>query len=265
MTQPPLQAGTDVRMTPEVETTSSQPGSGGAIPPRVSIWEDFLDIFYDPSAVFARREGGSVWIPTLVVTALIGTFFVVNSGIIDPIMEAEFRRTMAANARSGGSQLSAADLERGRQFAVTFGKFMGIVTIPILIVLMGLTLWLVGKLVGAKQSARAAIVVAAYAYMPKALEAVLSSVQGLLIDTSTLDGRFRMSFGIGRFLDPDITAPALLAFLGRVDVFTLWVTVLLAIGLSVTGKIPRSQAALAAALVWIVGALPSVLPALMQG
>jgi hypothetical protein len=53
-----------------------------------------------------------------------------------------------------------------------------------------------------------------------------------------------------------------LALLGRIDVFTIWVTILLAIGLSVTGKIPRSRAAIAAAVVWLVGALPSLLQAL---
>jgi hypothetical protein len=40
------------------------------------------------------------------------------------------------------------------------------------------------------------------------------------------------------------------------------VTVLLVIGLSVTGKIPRSKAAIAGVIVWIVGALPTLLPAL---
>jgi hypothetical protein len=52
-----------------------------------------------------------------------------------------------------------------------------------------------------------------------------------------------------------------LALLGRVDLFTIWVTVLLAIGLAVTGKIPRSKAAVAAVIVWLVGALPGVLQA----
>ena len=50
----------------------------------------------------------------------------------------------------------------------------------------------------------------------------------------------------------------------RVDVFTIWVTVLLAIGLSVTGKIPRQRAAIAAVIMWLVGALPTVLQAARQ-
>jgi len=49
---------------------------------------------------------------------------------------------------------------------------------------------------------------------------------------------------------------------GRIDVFTIWVTVLVAIGLAVTGKISRGKAAIAAAIVWLVGALPTLASAL---
>jgi ABC-type transport system involved in cytochrome c biogenesis permease component len=48
-------------------------------------------------------------------------------------------------------------------------------------------------------------------------------------------------------------------------VFTIWVTVLLAIGLHVVGKIPKQQAAIAAVIVWVVGALPALLGALRGG
>jgi hypothetical protein len=91
---------------------------------------------------------------------------------------------------------------------------------------------------------------------------VVTGIQGLIVDPATLDGRFRLSLGVGRFLDPDAASPVLLALVGRLDVFTIWVTVLLAIGLSVTGRIPRVRAAIAAALVWLLGALPALLGAL---
>jgi hypothetical protein len=79
-----------------------------------------------------------------------------------------------------------------------------------------------------------------------------------------LDGRFRISLGIGRFLDPNTTSPILVALLGRVDLFTIWVTVLLAIGLSTTGAISRGRAFLAAPLIWAAGAIPIVFQALRQ-
>ena len=51
-------------------------------------------------------------------------------------------------------------------------------------------------------------------------------LQGLFLDPAQLDGRFRLSFGVGRFLDPDTVSPLLLAIVGRVDVITIWITVL---------------------------------------
>jgi hypothetical protein len=57
----------------------------------------------------------------------------------------------------------------------------------------------------------------------------------------------------------------MIALASRVDLFTIWVTVLLAIGLHVVGKVSRQQAAIAAAITWVVGALPVVFGAIRQG
>ena len=80
------------------------------------------------------------------------------------------------------------------------------------------------------------MIVAAYAYAPRILDSVLLGLQGLFLDPAQLDGRFRLSFGVGRFLDPDTVSPLLLAIVGRVDVITIWITALVAIGLCVTGR-----------------------------
>jgi hypothetical protein len=53
-----------------------------------------------------------------------------------------------------------------------------------------------------------------------------------------------------------------LALVSRLDVFTLWIAALLAIGLHVTGKVPKAQAYIVAAVIWIIGALPGLFNAL---
>jgi hypothetical protein len=60
--------------------------------------------------------------------------------------------------------------------------------------------------------------------------------------------------GPARFIDPDLH-PVLIALLGRVDLITLWCTALLALGLSITGKISVQKAAIAAGLVWLLASL----------
>ena len=228
---------------------------------RASWWEDFIDIFYAPSQVYARRAGSGFGIPMLVVTLLITALAFANSGVMQPIMDAEFARSSAAAMRQN-PQLTPEMMAKGRAFGEGIAKYGTIIFMPVGMFLTGLLLWLVGKIFDARESLAAAIMVAAYAFVPRILEGVLAGVQGLLLDPSSLNGRFKLSLGLGRFLDPDTASPVLLALLGRVDVFTIWVTVLLAIGLSVTGRIPWSRAAMAAAIVWLCGAIPQLMGAL---
>jgi Yip1 domain len=230
---------------------------------KAAVWEDFIDIFYAPSQVFARRAEGSFWIPMFVVMLAIGTLFYLNSGVLQPMLDAEFDRGMAVAMRRN-PQLTPEMADRFRQSGVRIAQVSGFVFVPLAVFLTGSAVWLIGKLVEAKQAYGTALIVAAYAYVPKILEAVVNGLQGLFLDPAQLDGRFRVSLGIGRFLDPNTASPILLALLGRVDVFTIWVTVLLAIGLSVTGGISRSRAFMVAPLIWATGAIPVALQALQQ-
>jgi hypothetical protein len=219
------------------------------------VWEDFIDIFYAPSTVFARRISSGFIIPMLVVTLAAGALYLLNSNVWSQVMDAEMGRALTKRAQN----LTPEQMENARKIGLTFGKIGVFVFTPIIMFLTGLALWVVGKFFEAKQTLGQAVMVASYANIPRIVEGVVTSVQGLLLDPSTFTGRWRVSIGVGRFLDPETTSPALLALLGRVDLFTIWVTVLLAIGLSVTGRIPRARAAMAAAIVWLLGAMPLLL------
>jgi hypothetical protein len=48
---------------------------------------------------------------------------------------------------------------------------------------------------------------------------------------------------------------AVVTLLGRLELFVLWSTVLVAIGLKVTGKLSMQKAAIAGFLVWLVASL----------
>lgn len=236
--------------------TTSEPAPG-----RAAVWEDFIDIFYAPSAVFRRREAGSVFIPMLVVTALCGALFYLNSGALQPMFDAEFDRQMAVVMRNNPN-INAEAVDRMRGFAMRMQQVGMAVFLPLTIFFVGVATWLAGKLVDATQSFHAAMIVSAYAHTVRILDQVLHGIQALLLDPSQLDGRFRFSLGVGRFLDPDTASPLLLAAVGRIDVITLWLTALIAIGLCVTGRIPLRRAAIAAAIVWVLGGLPLIFSAL---
>jgi len=123
----------------------------------------------------------------------------------------------------------------------------------------------VGKLFDAKESLTAAFMIATYAEVPRLVQLLTNAAQGLVMSPESLNSMNAVGFNLARFMDPDATSPALIAMASRVDLFTIWVTVLLAIGIHVLGKIPKQQAYIAAGITWLVGALPAVLGALRSG
>jgi hypothetical protein len=242
-------------------STSSREPISSPVPEKAGVWEDFIDIFYAPSSVFARRANASVWPPLLVVTLLVGGIFLANSRLIEPIMISEFERAAAAQMRDN-PQVTPEMMERGRGFGMMFARVGAFIGTPIAICLLGVVLWGAGKLFDARQSLRQSILISAYSFVPMVLAALAVGIQGLLLDVSGYTSRYQVSLSAARFADPDSTSQLVLNLLGRLDVFTIWVTVLLAIGLSVIGRIPLARAAIAAAIVWVAGSIPGLYEAL---
>src|SRR5919112_490476 len=97
------------------ESTEGNPGTSdaplddapAAAQSKASRWEDFIDIFYAPSTVYARRADSGFLLPMVVVTVLTGALFLMNSGTLSPIMDAEFSRAMAKQPQ----QVTAEQLE----------------------------------------------------------------------------------------------------------------------------------------------------------
>lgn len=227
----------------------------------VSRWEDFIDIFYAPSAVFARRATAGFGIPMLVVTLLGAVIFFASYNAMSPMLDAEFSRSAAAALRKG---VTPEMMEKGRAVSEKLVKVAIFVAPPIVMFVTGLALALCGRLVGGAIPVGTAVMVASYANVPRLVGALLSAVQALLLDPSALTGRHKVALDAARYMDPDTASPLLVALAGRIDVFTIWATILLGIGLSVIARISRSQAFVAAFLVWLLGALPDVLGALRQ-
>lgn len=235
----------------------SDPTAPAASPAAPSFVEDLVDIWYAPSAVFARRAKTGFLAIMSFVTLAIGGLYVANRGVTQSIFEGEYRRQTAEVMRQNPN-VTSEQMAQGRRFAEmaqTFGVFVGI---PIALVCIGFGAWLVGKGLGAEGLGfGAATMIASWAYMPRVLEAIAVGIQGVLIDTDAMTGRFQLSLGVGRFLDPDMSV-GLLSLVGRLDVFTLWASVLLGIGICVVGKLPREKMLAAAAFMWAFGALPAL-------
>ena len=232
-------------------------------PTKAGLWEDFIDIFMQPSQVFDRRRDGKFGLALLALVVLSAIlFFALRNGlsaIIDAEMAKQAQAMAERNPNITPDQIASSQAMMEKFAVVGYVLFM-----PIGIVLTAVLLWLAGKLVSASVAFAGAMMIATYAQFPRIAEMIVNALQGLLLSPESISSRYSVQIGPARFLDASAN-PFLLTVLRGLDLFTLWVTFLLALGLSVVARVPLSKALIAAAGVWLVGLLPSLYQALSQG
>ena len=225
-------------------TASPSPSSAG-------LWEDFIDILYQPSAVFDRRREGKFGMALLAIVILTTVlFFALRNGLA-PVMDAEMAKQAAAMAAKN-PQITPEQIAASQGMMEKFAVVGYVVFVPVGIVIIAALLWLAGKVVDAKVAFAAAMMIATYSWFPRVIEMILNAVQGLLLSPESITSRYSVQLGPARFFDSASTSPVLLTFLGGIDLFTIWTTALMAIGLSVVARVPRSRGVIAAVAIWFV-------------
>lgn len=226
-----------------------------AAPPATSsIWEDFIDVFISPAELFRRRRDGRFGHAILVLVVVTAVIFFGTRGAMEPIFDAEFQRSMASRPGMTPEQLEAA-----RNMGRTLAPLTVLIGLPIAALLLGAMVWLGARSVGGRISYPQGAAIATFSMFPRLVEAVTNAVQALLMDQGKLISLHRLKLGVSRFLDPDQTSALTLALLGRLDLYTLWVTLLIAIGIKQMTALPGSRVAAAAVLIWLIGAFPALL------
>ncbi|HXV17010.1 MAG TPA: YIP1 family protein, partial [Gemmatimonadaceae bacterium] len=209
------------------------------------------DILYQPSAVFDRRREGKFGMALLVIVVVTTVlFFALRNGLA-PVMDAEMAKQAAAMAAKN-PQITPEQIAASQGMMEKFAVVGYVVFVPVGIVIIAALLWLAGKVVDAKVAFAAAMMIATYSWFPRIIEMILNAVQGLLLSPESITSRYSVQLGPARFFDSASTSPVLLTFLGGIDLFTIWTTALMAIGLSVVARVPRSRGAIAAVAIWFV-------------
>lgn len=234
------------------------PSYGTTTPEKASLLEDCFDVWFSPSTVFARRgaHGGALG-PFLLTLALLLALYFAAMGPLQGVFDAQMLKAIA-DARADNPNLTGEQLAGMQGFMEKSIRYGGLAFLPILLLIMGCVVWLTSKVLDGTLSFAGGIMVASFAYLPKALELLLVTVQSLVLDTSAWNGQYQFSWGVGRFMDPS-GPQGLYLLAGRLDVFTIWVTILIAIGLVHAGKVEKSKAYLGAAVIYVLGALPAVM------
>lgn len=226
-----------------------------------ALWEDFVDVFTNPSAVFARRRDGAYAGGLTLLGAIAAIAFVAVRPFWQPYLEHQFQLGFAAQQAAG--KLTAEQVEQARgavgKFADVTSWVGGMIGTPITVMLVALLVLGAARLVGVRLNYGQSLVAATMAYVPRVVENLVSAGILAVKDPTT--------FGIGVFpaspaalLGPNASLFAI-GLLNRLDPFVLWGTVLIGIGVAVLGRVPRPKGYQAAAIVWGVATLFSLLNA----
>jgi hypothetical protein len=226
-------------------------------PTSASVWEDFVDIFYAPREVFERRRDGRFGIALAILIGLMALLLYLTRPLLAPVYDAIVDQGVA-QARAANPQLPPDAVQQMRDMSDRFLLPGLIFNFAIAVPLAGAVLWVVGKLFDSRQTVGQAMMVATYANVPRfVLGTITSALLALALGPESLNSPYDATMSLAR-LAPDGTSPLLLAALSRLDLFVLWATALLGVGLAVTGGIKRSSAFLAAAAVWLIATLATV-------
>ena len=149
-------------------------------PSKASLWEDFVDIFYNPSAVFARRANGEWGKPLVLLVVAATVLYFLTKNAMQPIMDAEFARR-SADMLAKNPQMTEDQLASGKRVFETFGAVFIAIGTLVSVIASGVVLWLLSKLLDAKESLAAALMVAAYSEVPRLVQILVNAAQGLFL------------------------------------------------------------------------------------
>jgi hypothetical protein len=227
-----------------------------------SVFEDVLEVLWAPAKVFdrSRAKGVGMYILVLTVSTLVLMF--ATKGLIQPYIDANFYLQMQQMAAKG-TPMPAEAAAAAQKFSSYGFLASGVLMIPIGAVLTGLLVWIGGKVASASVTYGQAMLIATLASVPRVLSFIATAVQGAMVDPQSIRSFSDAALGAARFVDPAAASPALTAMLSNLDLFNIWQLVLMAIGISVVGRVERSAGVVGALVAWGLGVALTVVPALL--
>jgi Yip1 domain len=227
-----------------------------------SVFEDVLEVLWAPAKVFDRSRAKGVGMYILVLTAITLVIVLATKGLIQPYLDANFDLQMQQMAAKG-TPMPPEAAAAAQKFSAYGFIATGVLLIPLGAVLTGLLVWIGGKIASAKFSYGQAMLIATLASVPRILGFIATAVQGAIADPQSIRSFSDAALGAARFVDPVTTSPALTAMLSNLDVFNIWQLIIMAIGISVVGRVERSAGFVGALVAWGLGVALTVVPALL--
>jgi len=232
--------------------------------PKPNSFQRIIGVLFSPDATFASIARRPDWVVPL---ALIVILSLANGILISSRIDfgAPAREAMAQN-----KNMTQEQMDRAEKMSVGMGKvakFIGPVIAIIVLLIVAGALLLTVRLMGGEGDFKQAFSVTCYAWIPNIIQAIVLTIIVLAkgstaINPQTIPTIVRSN---PAFLVDMKTQPMAFALLSSLDLFTIWVIVLLVIGFAYVGRISKAKAAVAVVSLWAVTILFKLIPAALQG
>ena len=209
-----------------------------APPTNISEAGRLAGVFWEPRPVFQDlAEHPRFLVPLIILTILAVVYMASFSRVVG--FESLTRRQMEANPRT--AQLPPEQRERAIQMGLKFavpmayaGSVLGL-TVTCLAV-AGILLGSVNLLGGARVRYPQAFSVTCYSFLPNGLATILALVVMLMKDPADFDLQHPLPLNLGAFLDKSAVGGFVYSLAGSLDLFSIWVMLLLALGFSTAAE-----------------------------
>jgi len=232
--------------------------------PKPNPVQRLIGVLFSPDATMASIARRPDWVVPLLLIVILA---LANGLITAPRIDfgAPAREAMAQN-----KNMTQEQMDRAERISVGIGKvakFIAPVIVVILMVTVAGALLLAVRLAGGEGDFKQAFSVTCYAWIPNVLQSIVLTIiifakGATAINPQALATMVRSN---PAFLVDMKTQPMAFALLSSLDLFTIWVVVLLIIGFAYVGRVSKAKSGTVVVSLWIVTILLfKIVPAALQ-
>jgi hypothetical protein len=242
-------------------TSTEIPGSVPASPaPKPNSFQRIIGVLFSPNETFgsiARQPDWVVPLMVLLVFSLIaGIVFAQRVDFAGPI-----RDQMEQNANMQPDQIDRA-VRIGGAAAKVFAYCSPLISIIFLLIIAGVLL-LAFRVMGGEGDFRQAFSVTTYAWMPSVIKGIILTAIVATRSVAATDLAVVMRSNLA-FLVPMKQNALLFTLLSRLDIFSIWIVILMIIGFAYVSRFSKAKSAVIVISLWVVATLLSLIGPAIQ-
>lgn len=212
-------------------------------------------VLFDPKKAFADIAAKPSWILPVVLSIVVGLVFVY---LFTTRIGWDRYFHQIAETSSRMQQMDPPQRENAIQmqekFGPIFGYVFGVIGPPLMAVIVGGVILLMGKIGGAALTFKQTFAMSAWASLPRVIAGILAIVVMFIKNPEDFNLQNPLAFNLGAFMEPPPNSGKFVYSLATsIDLFTIWSILLLAVGISVAArKMPFSKAVILVVAPWII-------------